>query len=276
MILASYADGETGGNAFPGVDTIAAQACVDEKTVRRALTVLKDLGLIHHVSDRTNSNGRPTKVWNLDLAALEATAANPSTQPDDGTGDHHDPGSSETGQPDHRNRAESLTELGGEPTDLPMTSPWNSEAADAVPSFDPFDNPRLTVGDLVLLDEADKNLRYVEGADRGGSNVGRLIEALPDCFTDPARWLAVSLHSKSDEAARSAFVRSLWWDHVVERSEGDDWVEFKSQLLAAEFDEEDAEEVWAKMIRKGVAHPGLALRSLDDDEAYRVMERHLL
>ncbi|GAA5157182.1 helix-turn-helix domain-containing protein [Ornithinimicrobium tianjinense] len=43
MSISTYAD-ETGGNAYPGNERLAADACVDERTARRSVKVLEEQG----------------------------------------------------------------------------------------------------------------------------------------------------------------------------------------------------------------------------------------
>lgn len=56
-MLATYADRD-GDNAHPGVDRLAADCECDERTVRRHLTRLADLGLIERTFEGSSAGRR--------------------------------------------------------------------------------------------------------------------------------------------------------------------------------------------------------------------------
>src|SRR5512139_3428752 len=71
--LADYSD-PTGRNAWPSVGTLAHRLGVTTRSVRRALALLEDLGLIRHgdqsVVAHVRADRRPT-VWDLALDGVQ-------------------------------------------------------------------------------------------------------------------------------------------------------------------------------------------------------------
>lgn len=65
LALADYAH-DDGRNAYPAVDTLAAKARVDRRTVQRSLAALETAGEI----EQTGVTPRGTKVWRITLDAL--------------------------------------------------------------------------------------------------------------------------------------------------------------------------------------------------------------
>lgn len=81
MTLAEHAD-KQGRNTWPSVDTIAAEAQADEKTVRRCLAKLQEDGLISGQPGRGRGN---TTVWALliPVPTLEKEGVTPGIRPDE-------------------------------------------------------------------------------------------------------------------------------------------------------------------------------------------------
>jgi DNA-binding transcriptional ArsR family regulator len=74
LMLASYADRD-GGNIHPGVDRLAANLECHERTVRRHLTRLAELGLIEKTfSGSSAGRRRLADCWALTLPADPATS----------------------------------------------------------------------------------------------------------------------------------------------------------------------------------------------------------
>jgi DNA-binding MarR family transcriptional regulator len=74
LMLASYANGDDGGNAHPGVDRLAAELEIHERTVRRHLTRLAKLGLIEKTSSGSSAGRRRrADCWALTLPDDAAT-----------------------------------------------------------------------------------------------------------------------------------------------------------------------------------------------------------
>jgi DNA-binding transcriptional ArsR family regulator len=66
--LAMHADGRTGEHAHPGVDRLAVECGLSEKTVSRHLKILRDLGLIERTyRGRGNQYGRTADEYALRL-----------------------------------------------------------------------------------------------------------------------------------------------------------------------------------------------------------------
>lgn len=261
MILATYADGPSGEGAFPGLSTLAAESCFDEKTVRNALKALEALGFIEQTGERKNSHGRPTKIRRLDLDAL-AAAASDTVGPVATTRVGGSP--AKTGSSTRENRAERPPKVGTKPSDLPGTLSNNSDAADAAPRCAHLDNPRLDAADLEVLVEAEGFLRAADSADPAGGNIEHLLGVLDPYYKDVGRWFARALRNKLTAEARRGFVLSHWWEFVVERTEEDDRFEFESRMIAANYDEAEVGALYEQMTANGLRHPGLASRTVDE------------
>src|SRR3954447_477314 len=68
LMLAVYANGDDGGNSHPGVDRLAADLECHERTVRRHLTRLAELGLIEKTfSGSSAGRRRRADCWALTL-----------------------------------------------------------------------------------------------------------------------------------------------------------------------------------------------------------------
>ena len=79
VVMALYAD-KDGSRIFPAVQTVADEAGVTERSARRAISRLRDLGVLVAESDlhggTRNGKGRAVRYW-MDVGALPARQPNP-------------------------------------------------------------------------------------------------------------------------------------------------------------------------------------------------------
>lgn len=68
LMLASYTDGASGGNAHPGEDRLAADCSLSDRAVRSHLQRLRETGLlVRSYRGRANQHARSADVYELDL-----------------------------------------------------------------------------------------------------------------------------------------------------------------------------------------------------------------
>jgi hypothetical protein len=146
-VLADYAD--EAGTCWPSQRTIADQTELNERTVRRALGELEEVGLIRRIQ-RARPNGSRT-TDRIELALERPPDREPAPAPDRGTGG---PRTEEPGAPD--------TAPGPEPTSEPSVEPTETPGpASPEPGATLFEIP-------TLVDELCAELADAIGNHRGG------------------------------------------------------------------------------------------------------------
>ena len=72
LVLATYVDGETGENAHPGEERLAADCGLSVRAVRQHLGKLRDVGLIERTQKgRANQHARTADTYALRLPATQ-------------------------------------------------------------------------------------------------------------------------------------------------------------------------------------------------------------
>lgn len=243
--LAGRADGATGENAWPSIDTIAAESGLKRTAVKEALKHLQRMGVIRHTGDRAGRSGRPVKVWCLDLARLRELRTNPDDVKEDA---FTSVVADEWSYPDPSNgRHAAVT--------IPETSPvddvrWPRIACDCETCRDVSNLVSYLdyIDDLPGEPDADWGRRLLEGiaADRS--------------VTCPSGWLRAAIQSKQGRPGDvRRYLRHLWLEHVVKYDYSADRELFTRLAIdscAAE-DEEDAHGMYAAVLDGEIRQPGL-------------------
>ncbi len=260
-VLAMHADGATGENAWPKIDTIAAESGLKVTAVKDALNALAAAGAIRHTGDHQVGAGRPVKVWKLALDVLAALTG-------EDTGDRKPvSGAIKQSGADCSNSRETAANS----RETAMTNPLRTQRP--TPSINgdgptvPAGPGEVTPGQRILLDAAETYLWDAPDAEPG-YNVETLLAALAATrkIEHPARWLAKCLAHRDADAGKR-FIRSLWLSDVAGYDDTADMLTLAEVLADVGLigTDDEAAVVWAAMRADGVAAPGLYVRRIAAD-----------